>query len=69
MDDKGAGYWLWVDPHREQGYDPKNFDQAAFMAQAVALFQTKDRWGSQQPGTVKANPAQTENGLKLIAQG
>jgi hypothetical protein len=64
----GAGYWLWVDPRREGGYTPATFDQAAFLARAVVLFRTKERWGGQPPNTVRANPDQAANGLQAAAQ-
>jgi len=53
----GAGFFLWVDPRREAGYDPKTFDLTAFLRRAVALFQTKERWKGQSPTVILANPA------------
>ena len=68
MTDSSAGLWLWVDPAREGGYRPKSFDQAAFLARAVALFRSKDQWGGQLPNAIRAHPEQAENGLKPIAK-
>lgn len=63
-----AGFYLWVDPRLEPGHDPKTFDQAAFLARADDLFQTKRRWGGQQPAVVLAHPDQAGNGLKPAAK-
>ena len=68
MTDNGAGIWLWVDPRREAGYNPRTFYQAAFLARAVALFQSKEQWDRQAPNTVRVHPAHTENGLPAVAQ-
>jgi len=38
-----AGLFLWVDPRREPGYNPRTHDLAAFMERAAALFQAKDQ--------------------------
>jgi hypothetical protein len=65
--DAGA-YWLWVDPRREAGYNPKTFDEAAFLARAMVLFQSKERWRGQRPVMVIANPAQADNGLEPVAE-
>lgn len=67
LDDRGAGFWLWVDPRIEPGYNARDFDQASFLRRAVALFQTKERWAGQPPRTVKANPKQATNGLGAVA--
>ena len=63
----GGGFWLWVDPRREAGYDQKGFDLEQFLSRAVALFRTKDRWKGQVPDTVRAHPQLVENGLKETA--
>ena len=63
----GAGFWLWVDPRREVGYDPIRFDLERFLVRAMALFQSKDRWSGQFPNTVRAHPQQVE-GLELVAR-
>jgi hypothetical protein len=68
MTDNGVGLWLWVDPAREAGYRAKEFDQAAFLARAVALFRSKEQWGGQLPNAVRAHPSLVENGLKPIAE-
>ncbi len=64
----GRGFWLWVDPRREAGYDPKGFDIEQFLSRAVALFRTKDRWEGESPDTVRAHPELVENGLKETAR-
>lgn len=66
--DSGAGFYLWVDPSREAGYNPRTFDQAAFLSRAVALFQAKAKWGGRRPQTVIAHPDQAENGLQPVAR-
>ena len=64
----GDGFFLWVDPRREARYNPRTFDQAAFLARAADLFQQKERWGGAAPGVVLAHPDQAGNGLKPAAQ-
>ena len=59
--------WLWVDPQREQGYQPKTFDQAAFLARAVALFQTKLAWNGQWPNVVKVHPTDIAGSFESVA--
>ena len=65
----GAGLWLWVDPAREPGYNPSKFDQAAFLARAIARFQTRPEWDGKPPDTVRAHPEQAGNGLPAEAEG
>jgi hypothetical protein len=65
--DRQIGFLLWVDPRLETGYNPRTFDQAAFLARAVVLFQTKPRWGGLPPAVVRAHPDQADNGLKPSA--
>ena len=68
MKDNGRGLWLWVDPAREVGYHPKTFNEAAFLARAVALFQNKRLWDGQAPNTVRVHPDQAQSGLPVVAQ-
>lgn len=67
MADNGADKWLWVDPRREDRFDPKTFDEGAFLARAIALFRSKEQWGGQAPNTVAAHPDQAEDGLRATA--
>jgi hypothetical protein len=57
-----------VDPRREDAYDPKTFDPAAFLARAIARFQANPRWAGQRPTLLIAHPVQAGNGLRPIAQ-
>ncbi len=65
--DNASAYWLWVDPRRELSYNARTFDQGSFLDRAADLFQTKERWGGQRPGVVKAHRDQAEYGLKPAA--
>ena len=64
----GAGLWLWVDPAREAGYNSRTFDQAAFLARAVAVFRSKPTWNGDPPNAVKTHPDDiASNGLGPVA--
>ncbi len=42
-------------------------DWPVALADGVARFRAKEKWGGAAPAVVLANPAQAENGLKSVA--
>jgi len=64
----GAGLWLWVDPRREATYNQGTFDQAPFLARAIARFRQRPEWGGQLPDTVKVHAEHAGNGLPEAAK-
>jgi len=64
----GAGRWLWLDPRQDARHNPLAFDLAAFLQEAIALFQSKEWTGGQKPGRLAIHPDQRVDGLSALAE-
>jgi hypothetical protein len=63
-----ADRWLWLDPGYAHQSGLAGSELAAFLQQAVELFQAKDWTGGRKPGRLVVHPDQLTDGMKPVAE-